>query len=722
MSFGSARNRLSEASSPYLLQHASNPVHWQEWGDEAFARARAEDKPVFLSIGYSTCHWCHVMAHESFENEELAAVLNEHFVPVKLDREERPDIDRVYMTFVQATTGHGGWPMSVWLTPDRLPFYGGTYFPPTDRQGRPGFGTILRALARVWREDRARVLSQGEHSFGVLRHYAGRSTESAAGEELDGGAIEQAFGVFWESFDEQHGGFGGAPKFPRPAVAQFLLRVHDAAHRQGNAEMRDAARKLAETTLRRMIAGGIHDHLGGGFHRYSVDAYWHIPHFEKMLYDQGQIVCNLVEAWQVSRDRVFEEAIRDTLAYVRRDLSSPDGAFYAAEDADSLRPGGDGHEHGEGAFYVWTAGEIRDVLGAETAELFAAAFGVEEGGNAPEGSDPLGEFVDLNTLIVRHDAATLAEKSGRSVDDVRATLAEARARLFAVREKRPRPHRDEKIVAAWNGLMISAFARAGAALGDVALVAAAVRAAAFVRDRMWNPDTCVLLRSRTGERTGSAGFAEDYACVVQAALDLYEATLEIRWLQWAEQVQRAMDDRFGDESGGGYFSSSGEDPSVLVRMKEDHDGAEPAPSSLAALNLLRLGRMSHDDALLVRAERTLRAFSGSWKQTPQAMPAMLSALIDRLQPPRQIVLAGAPTDERFVALLAVVRERFLPGAVLLAADGGEGQAWLAERAPWLRGMGLVNGKPAAYVCEDFACQLPVTEPDALRERLASGLR
>ncbi len=703
------RNRLADESSPYLLQHADNPVNWQPWGDEAFARARAEDKPVFLSIGYSTCHWCHVMAHESFENEELAALLNEHFVSIKLDREERPDVDRVYMTFVQATTGSGGWPMSVWLTPDRLPFYGGTYFPPEDRWGRPGFGTVLRALAKTWREDRDRVLRQGAHAFQVLQQFAGHSVPGRGG--LDPSAIGKGLDFFRESFDETWGGFGGAPKFPRPAVLQFLWRAH--AMKGGG----DDARRMAEATLRKMIAGGINDHVGGGFHRYAVDATWHIPHFEKMLYDQGQIVCALVEAWQATGDPVFENSIRDTLAYARRDLASPGGAFYSAEDADSIRPGSDGGERGEGAFYTWRAAELRDILGDQRMAVFGPRYGVEENGNAPEGADPHGEFNGLNTLVERLSLADAAAAARMGAREAEALLAECRAALFAAREKRPRPHRDEKVLTAWNGLMISAFARASAALGDAQLLSPAARAAGFIRERMWNVDTGALLRGHTAGRPGGGGFAEDYAFLAQGLLDLYEASFDTQWLEWAAQLQDAMDRLFFDEDGGGYFSSSGRDPGVLVRMKEDHDGAEPAPGSVAAMNLIRLGRIFGDDQRLDRARRTLEASSGTWERAPQSLPAMLAALADWLRPPCQIVLAGAPGAPDFKALETVVRRRLLPGVILLAIGDDASRAWLGSRAPWLNDMRPVDGRAAAYVCDNFACQLPITDPAALEQML-----
>jgi len=714
MSDESVFNRLENETSPYLLQHADNPVQWFPWGEEAFTRARTEDKPIFLSVGYSTCHWCHVMAHESFENPDVAAVLNEHFVAIKVDREERPDIDRVYMTFVQATTGQGGWPMSVWLTPDLQPFYGGTYFPPEDRWGRPGFKSILTALAKIWREDRKRVLEQGEHAVQVLRQFGGQSHATGSGDTagadpLGPAAVDRAFEVFRNSFDPEWGGFGGAPKFPRPAVLALLARVHAAARERGDDTRATEAGGMLLTTLRHMVAGGMHDQLGGGFHRYSVDATWHVPHFEKMLYDQAQLVCALLDGYQISGDEGLAQAARRTLEYVARDLTSPRGGFYSAEDADSRRSQ-EGDDHGEGAFYVWSADELRRVVGPERAAVFAIHHGVFEEGNAPDGADPHGEFRGLNILLGRRSLDDTARETGLPADRVASILAACDAMLFQVREKRPRPHRDQKILAAWNGQMISAFARAAQVLDEPAYAATASRAAEYILHIVWDGIAGVLHRGWCAGRKGGFGYAEDHACLVQAFLDLYEATFEIRWLKWAVDMQDAMDQLYWDASAGGYFSSSDRDPSVLVRMKEDHDGAEPAPSSLAVLNLIRLGRMLGDESRLRRAADTMRAFAGTWERAPQALPLMLAGLVDWLRPHRQIVLAGDREGAEIAALAREVRRRHRPGLVVLAADGGDGQKWLARRQAALKSMAPVDGRAAAYVCRDFACQLPVTSP------------
>ncbi len=696
-------NRLIGEKSPYLLQHAHNPVDWHAWGPEAFEKARTEEKPIFLSVGYSTCHWCHVMERESFEDEAMARLLNEHFVPVKVDREERPDVDRVYMTFVQATTGSGGWPMSVWLTPELQPFAGGTYFPPEDRYGRPGFATVLSRLADIWRTERERVIEQGAQITAMLKDYAAPRPASGGGllgEEVARNAVLKA----GESFDEELGGFGGAPKFPRPAMLDFLLAFY---RHQPVAADGQQAREMVFHTLRKMAAGGMHDHLGGGFHRYSVDRFWHVPHYEKMLYDQGQLAATYIAAWQINGERLFEETARDILEYVRRDMTSPEGGFFSAEDADSMIPGGE--EKGEGAFYVWAKKEIDEALGADAA-LFNHVYGVEAVGNSPAGSDPHGELKGLNTLIRRCTDEEAAEMFQRTEKETREALARSRAMLLARRANRARPHLDDKILASWNGLMITAFARAGMALGEEAYIDAARRAAAFVRGSMYRGGR--LLRSYR-EGPGPEGFADDYAAMAGGALDLYEATGEIAWLQWATELQETLDALFLDREDGGYYSARAGDDSILIRMKEDHDGAEPAASSIAARNALRLARMLDDAASQTRAMAAMGAFADQLRKMPTSMPAMMEALLLSLTEPRQIVIAGPPD----APLAREARALATPETVLLYADGMDGQAWLGERLDFMKTAQPLDGKPAAYVCENFTCRLPVTEPGDLRKAL-----
>jgi len=699
-------NRLALEKSPYLLQHAHNPVDWYPWGEEAFARARAEDKPIFLSIGYSTCHWCHVMAHESFENLETAKIMNANYVCIKVDREERPDVDKVYMTFVQATTGGGGWPMSVWLTPDLKPFLGGTYFPPTDRYGRPGFPTALTRIAEAWTSDQAKVIAQGNEMVAALREYTQSSPESG-GPVLDRKTLRAGYDQIARGYDDQLGGFNGAPKFPRPVNMNFLLRFHAL-------EGENHAVDMSLFTLRKMAEGGMHDHLGGGFHRYSVDKFWHIPHFEKMLYDQAQLTCAYLDAFQITRDPFYEGVARDILDYVRRDMTDAEGGFYSAEDADSLFEHGK-QEHGEGAFYVWAKEEIDSALDGDSAEIFDRYYGVETGGNAPEGSDPQGEFTGKNTLIQRMTPSEAAKFFKKSEGDVVASLSTSRKKLFDIREKRPRPHLDDKIITAWNGLMISAFARAAQVLGDPAYLNAARRSAAFVQSHLMKDGT--LIRSYRQGASDVAGFADDYAFLIQGLLDLYEASAQHAWLAWAVDLQQRQDALFADNEHGGYFSTTEADPHILIRMKEDYDGAEPSPNSVSALNLLRLAEMTGDDAKRGRAEKCIAAFSKQLQKMAVAMPQMLVALIFDLEQPRQIVIAGQPNTADTHALLREVHAHFIPGKILLLADGAEGQKFLAAKNEFLNTVAPVSGKATAYVCENFTCQLPVTDAAALRKLL-----
>jgi uncharacterized protein len=702
-------NRLAHEKSPYLLQHEHNPVDWYPWGEDAFAKARRENKPIFLSVGYSTCHWCHVMAHESFESEEVAAVMNREFVNVKVDREERPDVDRVYMTFVQATTGGGGWPMSVWLTPDLKPFVGGTYFPPEDRYGQPGFKKVLERIAAAWKDNHDKIVEQGGKIVAALRE--SQSVAAVRG-KIDPAILDAAYEQVARSYDPKEGGFGSAPKFPRPVTLNFLTRFYA---RNPNSESGKQALEMALFTLRKMAAGGMHDHLGGGFHRYSVDRYWHVPHFEKMLYDEAQLATAYVDAFQITQDRQFESVARDILDYVARDMTSKEGGFFSAEDADSLFEHGK-PEHGEGAFYVWTKKEIDAALG-DAAEIFDFHYGVQSHGNAPEGSDLQDEFRGKNILIERHTIAETAEQFKKSEDEVRQSLERSRDKLSAIRAKRPRPHLDDKIIAAWNGLMISAYARAAPVLDEPHYLDAATRAAKFLRANLYDEKSKLLFRSYRDGRSAVEGFADDYAFVVQGLLDLYEASFDVEWLKFATQLQETQDRLFFDEKNGGYFTTSGKDVSVLLRMKDDNDSAEPAASSIAALNLLRLSQFYDDKQLEDRARKTIDAFGPTLSHFASAMPQMLVALDFSLSKPRQIVIAGKKDVPSTKALLKEVHRHFLPKTILLLADGAEGQKYLGERNEAIRGMSMLNGKSAAYVCENFTCKTPVTASNQLADLL-----
>ena len=717
-------NRLADELSPYLLQHAANPVDWYPWGEAAFARARAENKPIFLSIGYSTCHWCHVMAHESFENDEVAAQLNEHFVSIKLDREERPDVDRVYMAFVQATTGSGGWPMSVWLTPELKPFYGGTYFPPSSKWGRPGFVDILAEIARAWGTEQSKVVESAEALTARLR-----TVEPAAAVSTVPGAdaLDRTVQQFREAFNPHLGGFGDSPKFPRPSELLFLLREHA---RTGNVD----AREMTLRTLRAMALGGMRDHIGGGFHRYSVDAGWRVPHFEKMLYDQAQLVLAYVEAAQVSGDPFYAEVAEDTLLYVLRQLTDDDGGFYSAEDADSVPPEGapDAHKK-EGAFYLWRADEVDALLGADAA-VVKRRFGIEPGGNAPQ--DPQQEFTGKNLLYIARSVDEIAADSGKTRDEVVDILSRTRLRMFEERLGRPHPYLDDKILTAWNGLMIAAFSRMARVRrglgadgpGTAAPYAeAARRAASSLKRRMWNAESGTLTRRCRHGQADIAGYAEDYAYLIAGLLELFQADADPAWLEWAIALQLRQDELFWDETAGGWFSTTGRDASVLLRMKEDYDGAEPTASSVSVMNLLMLSHLVPEEAWRDRIDRTLRHFGARLETMGRGVPMMAAALSTYLAGLQQIVIvepaSGATRSDAGTgdALDRAVALRYLPFAVTLRVNATRQRA-LAERLPFLAAMKPVDGVTSAYVCRDFTCRQPATTPEALEQQLRSTER
>ena len=728
-------NRLASEQSPYLLQHKDNPVDWYPWGDAAFEKARREDKPIFLSVGYSTCHWCHVMEHESFESGEIAAVLNEHFVSIKVDREERPDVDRVYMTFVQLTTGHGGWPMSVWLTPALEPFYGGTYYPPDSRWGRPGFIDVLTEIARVWREERQNVMQSAGSIVERLRSIGG---SSGTGPVPGTGVLDVAVREFESSFDAERGGFGTAPKFPRPTELLFLLREHARTGSQN-------ARQMVLGTLRAMAIGGMRDHIGGGFHRYSVDAEWRVPHFEKMLYDQAQLVLAYAEAAQLTGEGFWADVAADTLDYVKRDLTHPEGGFYSAEDADSVPPEelptpnsqatnsqvSKPHKS-EGAFYIWSDAEIARALGAD-ADIFRLRFGVLPGGNAP--FDPQDEFTGKNLLYSARTFESIASDIGKSATEVASALERARVTLLAIRNRRPRPQLDDKVLTAWNGLMIAAFARAGRLLGRDEYVGDAQRAARFIREKLWrDADATLLRRFRQGDAAVD-GYAEDYAYLISGLLELFQADGDPAWLEWGLTLQRRQDELFWDEAEGGWFSTTGTDPSVLLRLKEEYDGAEPAASSVSVLNLLTLKHLSPapstpttnpQDLGVVelgggsydgKIRKTFGMFANNASMRGRAVPMMMAALSTYHAGMPQIVMAGDEDDDGARALMAELRRHYSPTAIVVPLTTRH-RAAVSHLLPWTAALVAQGGRATAYVCRDFACDLPATTPEELRRALS----
>jgi len=682
------KNRLSLEKSPYLLQHAENPVDWYPWGEEAFEKARRENKPIFLSIGYSTCHWCHVMAHESFEDPEVAALLNGHYVSIKLDREERPDVDEIYMTSLTRVFGqHGGWPLSMWLTPDRTPFYGGTYFPPEDRWGRPGFRTILRDLADAWKTQESEIRATAGRAAGRLGELVRTPAEMGSlKQEWIAGSLE----AYHRNFDQEHGGFFfSETKFPQPPLPRYLLRLHA---RTGAAR----ALEIVEIQLRAMARGGIYDHLGGGFARYSTDPDWLVPHFEKMLYDNAQLLQLYAEAYRVTRNPEYAAVARETADYLLRDMTGAEGAFTSAEDADS--------EGVEGKFYVWRREEIARVLDERSASVFCLAYGVSEEGNW---TDPHHDTSGLNVLNRRLSARQIARMEKLDEPEVERILAEARLALLRIRSRRVRPGLDDKILTAWNGLAIGALAYAGATLGEDRYRGAARRAARFLVDTMIR-DGKLLHRYRAGE-AGIDGLLEDYAHLVSGLLDLYEATLEPEWLRVARDLNAVSLNLFADEEGGGFFLAPPGREDLIVRSKDYDDGVLPAANNQTLVNLLRLSEFLSDASLRERAEKDLSRLAALLEKTPVAYPTLLTALDWLYGPTRQIILAGERDP-----LLSVVHEHFLPTSVVAGSDAGAGLI------PMTEGKVAREGNPTAYVCVGSACKLPTSDANELRRQLREG--
>jgi uncharacterized protein YyaL (SSP411 family) len=683
-------NALAREKSPYLLQHAHNPVDWLPWGEEAFARARAKDRPIFLSIGYATCHWCHVMERESFENEAVAALLNAHFVPVKVDREERPDVDRLYMAAAQAMRVGGGWPLNVFLTPDLEPFFGGTYFPPESRGRHIGMSELLPRVDEAWRERRDELVAGGARVIELL----GSLDDPGDTPAPDAGSLARdALAALERGFDTAEGGFGGAPKFPSPGNLAFLLRAAP-----DDPEARDRARAMAFRQLDAMRAGGIHDHLGGGFHRYTTDRAWLVPHFEKMLYDQALLADAYLDAVELGGDSAYAGVARGIFAYLRRDLTAPGGAFCSAEDADS--------EGEEGRFYVWTPAQLGEALGAADAKLAAHRWGVTPQGNFEHGTSIL------------HDAHSLARTAaafGLEPADAERRLESVRETLLAARARRPRPLLDDKVIASWNGLAIAAMARGARVLGDPSLAADAARAATFVWERLRDPASGVLWRRWRDGEAAAAGQLDDHAAMARGMLELYGTTFDPVWLERAALLARVMLERFWDDALGAFRDSPAGDASVRVRMIDGHDGAEPAGNSLAVLVLLRLAALLGDPDWDVRARRALDYHARRMAGSAWAMPYLLVAVALAARPPRHIVIAGEPSPER-EEMLAVVRGRFRPFDEVLVADEAT-RAALAKVAPFTAALRPIDDAPTAYVCVDRACRLPVTDPAALAAQL-----
>ncbi len=683
-------NRLINETSPYLLQHANNPVDWYPWGEEALERARSEDKPILLSIGYSACHWCHVMERESFENETIAGLMNDNFVSIKVDREERPDLDQVYMQAVQMLTGSGGWPMTVFLTPEGKPFYGGTYFPPEDRQGMPGFPRLLTSIAEAYSTNRGEI----DRVTKQLTTQMSQSNQVSQGTSiLTVDILHKAYSSLATNFDYQNGGFGNAPKFPQPMTPEFLLRYY---HHGYNPR----ALELVELTLEKMAYGGIYDQIGGGFHRYSTDAYWLVPHFEKMLYDNALLARLYLHTYLITGRALYRRVVEETLDYVLREMTDSSGGFYSAQDADS--------EGVEGKFFVWSPDEINSVMGDADGEVFAGYYGVTGAGN----------FEGKNILNIRQDPEEFAETKGLTADQLGDIINRGSKALLEVREQRIHPMRDDKVLASWNGLMLRSFAEAAAALGRPDYLAVAIKNAEFLARSMKSDGR--LLRTYRDGQAKLLGYLEDYSFVIDGLLALYEATFDLRWLDEAVTLADSMIELFWDEGIGGFYDTGSDHETLVVRPRDVFDNAQPCGGSVASDVLLRLAVFTGNNDYSAKATVPLRSLHQAMSQSPGGTGHWLSALDFYVSPPKEIAVIGPRDDPTTQALLDTVFHRFLPNKVVMgvetplipAVDNSEADI------PLLAGRGMVGGLPSAYVCQNYACQLPVTDPADLAEQLS----
>jgi uncharacterized protein YyaL (SSP411 family) len=681
-------NRLINESSPYLLQHATNPVDWYPWGKEAFEKAKKENKPIFLSIGYSTCHWCHVMAHESFADEEVAALLNKYFVAVKVDREERPDIDQVYMAVTQTMTGRGGWPNNVFLTPDKKPFFAGTYFPKQARWGLPSLMDLLPKIAEIWQNDRENVEKSAQKITDLL---ASRGNPSP-GNTLDQRILAKTRNMLADTYDPQYGGFGQAPKFPTPHILAFLLRRYH--HNQDT-----RALEMVEKTLTRMRFGGIHDHIGFGFHRYSTDGQWLVPHFEKMLYDQALLAMAYTEAFQATGKRFYARTVREILTYILRDMTSKEGGFYSAEDADS--------EGVEGKFYLWALPQIQRIIGKNETEILKKIYNLAKDGNfkLQDAEQPAGS----NILHLKKTLPELAVELGVPEKQLNRRLEKSRQQLFKMRKQRIHPFKDDKILTDWNGLMIAALAKAGRVLDEPKYTSAAVKAADFIMRQLRDKNGRLMKRYRNGN-AGLPAHLDDYAFVVWGFLELYQTTFKAIYLQQAIRLNDLMIKHFWDSQNGGLFMTANDGEKLLIRNKEIYDGAIPSGNSVAALNLLRLGHMTGRQGYLQKAERIGNVFSASVNRYPPGHAHLMVALEYALHPNYEVVIAGKPRAKGTRAMLTALRKPFLPGKVVVVrpADKKEAAA-IIRLAPYTEYMVPKDGKATAYVCTNFICKLPTTD-------------
>ncbi len=688
-------NRLKLEKSPYLLQHAENPVDWYAWGPEAFEKARKENKPIFLSIGYSTCHWCHVMAHESFEDPEVARLMNEVFICIKVDREERPDIDNIYMRVCQMMTGSGGWPLTILMTPDKKPFFAGTYIPKESHHGRLGMLDLVPRIKEVWGSQHDEILKSADQITASLNQIA----HDSSGSELDKSTLKTAYEQLSGRYSEQYGGFGNAPKFPSPQNLLFLLRYWQSTKDE-------KALRMVVKTLQSMQNGGIYDHVGFGFHRYSTDSHWLVPHFEKMLYDQAMLAMAYVEAYQATGNKEFKETAKEIFTYVLRDMTDQKGGFYSAEDADS--------EGVEGKFYVWTEDEIRQILKGEEADLIINVYNIDKTGNFRD--EASGENTGSNILHLGKTLTEVAFKNQESVDGLKDRVEAARQKLFAVRNKRVHPHKDDKILTDWNGLMIAALAKGSQVFGEPKYADAAKRAADFILTDMRREDGRILHRYREGDADILAN-VDDYAFLIWGLLELYETVFDAHYLRTALDLNSEMIKYFWDEKDGGFYFTADDAEELIVRQKEIYDGAIPSGNSVAVLNLFRLARITADTGFEDKANKIMLAFSKDVGSAPSGYTQMMVALGFGIGPSYEIVIVGNPEAEDTIDMLNSLRKHFIPYKVVLLKPADQETPDITRIAEYTEYHSSLDGKATAYVCLDFACKMPVTETEEMLKLL-----
>ena len=696
-------NKLIHEKSPYLLQHARNPVEWNPWNEETFALAKKENKPIFLSIGYSTCYWCHVMEREVFENDEIAKLMNEYFINVKVDREERPDVDRVYMTALQSMTGAGGWPMSMFLTPELKPFYGATYIPPKAKYGRSGFEDVINQINEIWKTRESEILDSGDKIVSRIKDLIESRLNTARKNELSKDTLTNAYSNIIKIYDDEYGGFGSGNKFPRPVVYNFLLNYY-------HHTKEFSALDIVTFTLKKMYEGGMYDHLSGGFHRYSVDSFWRVPHFEKMLYDQALLIITYIDTYLVTKNKFYLFVAEDTAHYVLENLTHSEGGFYSAEDAESAVDISEPENKAEGAYNLWTKDEIDKLLGEENSKIFCFFYGIQIMGNTI--NDPHEVFGKKNVLFIANDVFETAKEFEMTPEEIAEIIDQCRSTLLSARSLRPKPHLDDKILTSWNGLMISALARIYQVTNNKIYIESAEKACRFITDKLYTSNKGTLLhRYRDGDARFE-GTLDDFAFLISGLIDLYETLFDVKYLEQALELNKITISNFYDNDKGGFFDVTESSKDIILKTKDSYDGAEPSGNSVQIMNLLRLGYMTDNKDLIEKAEKSLDIFSEELNRLPFSSPQMLCALSFYLNSPKEIILSGNPEGKKLIEMINLIYETYIPNKVLLfASDEMKIVTKIIDKI-------VKDGnKDEVYVCENYQCNLPVNNAEDLRKLL-----